>query len=158
MMALPDKRFTFDAPRARTTLAHLIEDPRTATDPRDRNYVHLQEWATRVECLTPGSDAWRAWVDAQYANGYAVHNHVWVAKDVLDLIAHVGGWSVVAFRNTSMFTNVFVLVLRKDHEARAVRLAMLRSWIAEPMQVAKSALKRTLRRSTESPPRVTPKA
>jgi SAM-dependent methyltransferase len=145
MMALPDKRFTFDAPRARTTLAHLIEDSRTATDPRDRNYVHLQEWATHVEGLTPESDAWHAWVGTQYANGYAVHNHVWIAKDVLELVAHVGGWSVVAFRNTSVFTNEFVLILRKDGTARGVRLARLRAWLAEPMQIAKGALKRVVR-------------
>lgn len=142
MLALPDKRYTFDAPRKRTTLAHLIADAESNSDPRDRNYAHLEEWATHVEKLAPGSEEWRRWVEDQYTGGYAVHNHVWVARDVLELIRYVGGWSVVAFRNTSVFTNEFVLVLRKEREAHGVRLALLRAWLAEPLQVAKGALKR----------------
>lgn len=142
MLALPDKRFTFDAPRKRTTLAHLVADAESKSDPRDRNYAHLEEWATHVEKLPRDSSEWRRWVDDQYARGYSVHNHVWIARDVLSLIAYVGGWSVVAFRNTSVLTNEFVLVLRKEREARGVRLALLRAWMAEPLQLAKSALKR----------------
>ena len=142
MLALPDKRFTFDAPRKRTTLAHLIADAEAKNDPRDRNYAHLEEWATHVEKLPRGSEEWRRWVDDQYARGYAVHNHVWIARDVLSLLAYLGGWSVVAFRNTSVLTNEFVLVMRKEREARGVRLALLRAWMAEPLQLAKCALKR----------------
>jgi hypothetical protein len=95
-----------------------------------------------VEKLTPGSEAWRRWIDDQYARGYAVHNHVWVARDVLELIRHVGGWSVISFRNTSVFTSEFLLLLRKEDEARGLRGAMVRAWAAEPFQIAKSALKR----------------
>ncbi len=142
MLALPDKRFTFDAPRRRTTLAHLIADANSKSDPRERNYAHLLEWAEHVEHLRPGTDAFQRWVGDQYARGYAVHNHVWIARDVLELIAHVRGWSVVAFRNTSALTNEFVLVLRKEREARGVRLARMRARLAEPMQIAKSVLKR----------------
>ena len=82
--------FTFDAPRRRTTLAHLIADADSKSDPRDRNYAHLEEWATHVEKLPRGSDEWRRWVDEQYVRGYAVHNHVWVARDVLSLLAYLG--------------------------------------------------------------------
>jgi SAM-dependent methyltransferase len=142
MLALPDKRFTFDAPRKRTMLAHLIADAESRSDPRDRNYAHLEEWATHVEKLPRDSPEWRQWVDDQYARGYAVHNHVWIARDVLELLAHLGGWSVVAFRNTSVFTSEFILVLRREREARGMRLALLRAWAAEPLQIVKSAMKR----------------
>ena len=142
MLALPDKRFTFDAPRERTTLAHLIADSQSKDDPRERNYAHLEEWATHVEKLAPESPEWRSWIDGQYARGYAVHNHVWVALDVVRLIRYLGGWSVIAFRNTPVVTNEFILMLRKDHDARGVRLALLRAWLAEPAQVAFAVMKR----------------
>ena len=147
MLALPDKRFTFDAPRKRTTLAHLIADSRTNSDPRDRNYEHLVEWATHVEKLTAASEEWRKWIDDQYARGYAVHNHVWIARDVIRLLMWMGGWSVVAFRNTSVLTNEFLFILRKKEERDAsLRIALLRAWLAEPVQLGKAGLKRLAQR------------
>jgi SAM-dependent methyltransferase len=145
MLALPDKRFTFDAPRSRTTLAHLIADSQSKDDPRDRNYAHLEEWATHVEKLSKGAPEWRSWIDAQYARGYAVHNHVWVALDVLRLIRHVGGWSVIVFRNSPVLTNEFILILRKEREPRAVNIALLRAWLAEPANILFAVVKQLIR-------------
>lgn len=143
MLALPDKRFTFDAPRERTALAHLIEDSASRSDPRERNYAHLLEWAEHVEKLRPGSAEWQRFVDESLARGYAVHNHVWIARDIFELLRWTGGWRVVAFRNTSVFTDEFLLLLRKGETS--LGSAPLRAWLAEPLQIAKAALKRAYR-------------
>jgi predicted SAM-dependent methyltransferase len=149
MLTLPDKRFTFDAPRKRTTLQHLMDDYRSASDPRERNYSHLVEWATHVEKLTPGSDEWRRWIDDNYARGYAVHNHVWIARDILELLIWLGGWQVLAFNNTSVLTNEFILILRAARSCSrltTLHLALMRAWLAEPIQILKALLKRAARR------------
>jgi len=149
MLTLPDKRFTFDAPRKRTSLQHLIDDSRATSDPRERNYAHLVEWATHVEKLSPGSDEWRRWIDDHYARGYAVHNHVWIARDILRLLIWSGGWQVAAFRNTSVLTNEFILILRAvkaNGQQKTLHLALMRAWLVEPIQITKAFLKRTAKR------------
>lgn len=146
MLALPDKRFTFDAPRGRTSLDHLVKDFHSNEEPRDRNLSHLHDWATHVEHLRPGSMEWSRWVDEQYTRGYAVHNHVWIARDVLSLARYAGGWSVVAFDNTSVFTDEFLLILRKCAHAEGFEGAMVRAILAEPLQISKAFAKRAWRR------------
>ena len=116
MLALPDKRFTFDAPRSRTPLAHLIEDHTSSLPPLLRNRAHLEEWATYVEGLRPGSADRAAWIEAQLRDGYSVHNHVWIPIDILRLLQWLdretnAHYVIRRFANTSPFTNEFILLL-----------------------------------------------
>lgn len=146
LMALPDKRYTFDRPRTRTTLDHLLADHASTAPPRDRNYVHFVEWATHVERLQPGSPEFNAWISNAYERGGTVHNHVWVAVDILRVLrwmarAGEASWSVERFLNTSPLTNEFVLLLRRSVRAN---VPILRAYAGEPMQIAMAALKRGL--------------
>jgi len=88
-LTIPDKRFTFDKERNRTPLSHLVADHGSTLEPRRRNYAHLLEWATHVEKLPPHSPTWKAWIERQLANGYSVHNHVWVLEDILELLDYM---------------------------------------------------------------------
>jgi SAM-dependent methyltransferase len=147
-LAIPDKRYTFDRRRRRTSLAHLVEDHRSALPEQQRNLKHLHEWATYVEKLPEESPQWNAWVDDQILNGYCVHNHVWTMDDILDLVGYMkddGGvrYSVVDYENTPFTAIEFVLILRackrssspveSDREQRIVRrirtLAALKAFV-----------------------------
>lgn len=115
-MAVPDKRFTFDHRRRRTTLAHLEEDHASSLPPRERNRAHLLEWAEHVERLTPRTASYDAWVGAQLAGDYSIHNHVWAAQDVLRLLrrlddAYAASFALVRWKNASPLRNEFLFLL-----------------------------------------------
>ena len=146
LIALPDKRYMFDRPRKRTTLEHLIADHASQAATRDRNRVHFEEWATHIENLPPRSPEWQAWVTHAYECGGMVHNHVWVAADILRLLKHLDLWSVAAFRNTSPLSNEFILLLRKSSDRRSIDRALVRAVAAEPFHIAISAIKASLQK------------
>ena len=146
MLALPDKRFTFDAKRKRTTLAHLLEDHASTAPPAVRNRAHLDEWAEHVEKLRPGTEEHKKWIEQQLRDGYAVHNHVWIPRDILDLIEWLAQWRIERFANTSPLTNEFIFLLRRG-EARSEPMLRLRLRITDPVLAVLAALKRLLGRA-----------
>jgi len=117
MMAVPDKRFTFDHRRLRTPLAHLVSDHHSARPAHELNKCHLLEWAEHVERLAPGTPEFERWVSAQLAQGYSVHNHVWVAQDLLELVRWLNQhtraiYSLTKWSNSSPLRGEFILLLR----------------------------------------------
>lgn len=123
MMAVPDKRFTFDHRRRRTPLTHLVSDHCSARSAHELNKCHLIEWAEHVAGLTPGTKEFERWVSAQLAQGYSVHNHVWVAQDVLDLVRWLNRHTRVMFKlvkwcNSSPLRGEFILLLRVRKRAK----------------------------------------
>ncbi len=149
LISLPDKRYTFDYGRARTTLAHLEADHHSNADPQIRNECHLLEWAEHVERLTPGSTEFDAWVAEQKRRGFAVHNHVWVMQDILDLLAHVRdrygvAFTLVRWSNTSPLGNEFNLLLRKGEDEAHMRIAMLAAMVTHPLHAVTSRVRRAL--------------
>ncbi|MEM7583953.1 MAG: class I SAM-dependent methyltransferase [Acidobacteriota bacterium] len=160
LVALPDKRYTFDADRRRTPLAHLIADSTSNLEPRLKNFEHLVDWATHVEGLTPGSAEWKRWIEDCFENGFAVHNHVWVLQDILHLLIYLYTRNVAPFalarcRNTAPTGNEFIVLLRARKRPagprRAIDLARLTAstglaWLQNPLQIAQAAAKRRLKR------------
>jgi GT2 family glycosyltransferase/predicted SAM-dependent methyltransferase len=129
-LALPDKRFTFDRPRERTPLKHLISDHKSDQPARYRNFEHLKEWATHVEGLAEGSAEWAEWVNSQFQNGYNIHNHVWILEDVLQLISYLRlkigvCYDLLDYSQTSDGDMEFILVLGavKREQKRFCRVA-----------------------------------
>jgi SAM-dependent methyltransferase len=85
LMAVPDKRLTFDHRRRRTPLAHLVADHRSDLPEHERNRCHLLEWAQFVEGLRPGTPEFDRWISDQLARGYSVAGArslllVWIRK------------------------------------------------------------------------------
>jgi SAM-dependent methyltransferase len=82
-LAVPDKRFTFDAPRELTTLGHVERDH--AEGPAGSRRRHYEEWVA-----LGGEDGAAAAekVDELIRQRYAIHFHVWTPATFLDLIAH----------------------------------------------------------------------
>jgi SAM-dependent methyltransferase len=157
LLTLPDKRFTFDRPRRRTRLAHLLDDAQSPLPPKLRDLDHLLDWATHVERLPRNSPEWGRFVLEQVQGDYTVHNHVWIARDLLAILRrlHSDGsarFAVEGFENTARTGDEFVLLLgvRKSRE-RSLRslatilLAQARALLEEPVQLSVSAAKRFYR-------------
>lgn len=85
LLTLPDARHTFDAPRPRTTVDHLLRDHREG--PAVSRPAHYEEWARLIEGRPDEQIASRA---AQFAAQDARHHfHVWELPGFLALLAAV---------------------------------------------------------------------
>lgn len=79
-MAIPDKRRTFDAPRDRTTLDHIVLD---YLEPSfDRDYLHYREYAW----LYAKDDFLDIEAKKLIDMNYSIHFHVFIEQDVRDII------------------------------------------------------------------------
>jgi SAM-dependent methyltransferase len=154
LISLPDKRYTFDHRRKRTKLDHLEGDHHSDLSPQLRNECHLLEWAEHVERLEPGSGEFDEWVADQRRRAFAVHNHVWVLQDVLELLAHLRDEYGVAFRlvrwsNTSPLGNEFNLLLHQAGSERAgvwrMRVARIAAIATHPLHELTSRARRLRR-------------
>lgn len=131
MLALPDKRFTFDHLRPRTKLEHLIADAKSDAPPEIRNLPHLEEWAEYVEGFPRGSAAFCEWVD-RYRASFSVHNHVWQFEDIAELLLWMhrhtdARFALVDAVNTPAMTNEFILLLQARAEHSELELHRLES-------------------------------
>lgn len=85
-LAVPDKRFTFDADRPATTIEHLVVDF-TAGGEQSR-LGHFQEWVRHVSKI---DDAARSTLEVQrlMAMQYSIHFHSWNQREMLELLLYV---------------------------------------------------------------------
>jgi predicted SAM-dependent methyltransferase len=79
-LAVPDKRYTFDAARPVTTVDHLLRDHREG--PKASRREHFEEWARLVD----GADDPTAHATALLERGYSIHYHVWTQAELLELL------------------------------------------------------------------------
>jgi SAM-dependent methyltransferase len=109
-MAVPDKRATFDHPRAVTSLEHLIRDHTDGPEVSRRE--HYLEWARLVDNV-PDSEVERH-ADEQEARRFSIHFHVFTPDSFLQLLLHCRAnglpAELVLFQENGV---EFVLVLRK---------------------------------------------
>lgn len=82
-LALPDKRYTFDAARPVTTLEHLQRDLREG--PAWSRQGHFEEWVQQVNCLSDPAGQARQ-VEQLMAQDYSIHFHVWSQREMVELL------------------------------------------------------------------------
>lgn len=91
VLVLPDKRRTFDAPRERTSLRHLVLDHRQPPDHperRRRDFAAYREWVQLAKRLrTPAQVDF--WARLLQRAGYSIHFHCWIPEDLRELFAHL---------------------------------------------------------------------
>jgi SAM-dependent methyltransferase len=90
-LVLPDKRHTFDRPRSRTTLEHLIADHREppGTPGRDgRDFEAYREWVRYSKSLRTEAQI-DFWAELLQRASYNVHFHCWIPEDIRELVDHV---------------------------------------------------------------------
>lgn len=88
-LVVPDKRKIFDAPRARTTLAHLVNDYELGqcidTAERTLDFQHALDYAVHVDKKVAPTEA----IDhAEHLldSGYSFHYHCFIPKDIKELL------------------------------------------------------------------------
>jgi SAM-dependent methyltransferase len=108
-MAVPDKRHTFDRPRAATTFDHLLRDHREGPEASRRE--HYRDWAALVRGA-PDPDAEGERLDAAR---YSIHFHVWSRDDFAALLERLRGGLGLPFVVEALEPNrhEFIAVLRK---------------------------------------------
>jgi SAM-dependent methyltransferase len=84
-LAVPDKRYTFDAGRAITGLQHLIRDYREG--PGWSRDEHFREWRALVE-LEFRNDPQRS-METLTCQSYSIHFHVWTSVEILEIIVYL---------------------------------------------------------------------
>ncbi len=89
-LALPDKRYSFDKNRKRTTLQHLINDH--VLGPNLSRWDHYKEWPKFVEPHF-GREYKEEEIELRahelMDSSYSIHFHVWEPQDVLELINYL---------------------------------------------------------------------
>lgn len=81
-LIVPDKRYTFDKSRARTSLEHMILDYREPSDERD--FIHFLDFAKKVGGKT-GESAVKEAQDL-VERDYSIHYHVFTPDDMTGLL------------------------------------------------------------------------
>lgn len=111
-MAVPDKRFTFDAERAVTSYEHLKRDYFEA--PEWSEAEHYLDWITGVGKVTDESKAARraSQIQAGRAN---IHFHVWTQREFIELVLNLRRDFQLPLEIEAMIKNSLelVVVLRK---------------------------------------------
>lgn len=109
-MAIPEKTQTFDAPRAVTTLQHLIDDHQ-AGDTIERDREHYREWLRIIDKVQEPALSHR--VDACVRDRANIHFHVWDTAAMNEFVRYVSDklkMEILAFERNG---SEVIVVLRK---------------------------------------------
>ena len=113
LLTLPDGRFSFDAQRERTTVAHLQRDH--AEGPEVSRRAHYAEWARFIEGVGPEGLEARV---AEFAAAAPFHHfHVWTLPDFLELVRALD--LPCTLEHGAATEPEFSVVLRRDPRATA---------------------------------------
>ena len=116
LIKVPDKRFTFDQKRQRTSLQHLIkeyEDPQKI-DVR----AHYAEWVELVNGKEAHSAEFEQELNSLMAQNYSIHYHAWIDSDMREIIGYTRDelrlkWQPLVFWNAHFYRKETVFLLRK---------------------------------------------
>ncbi len=116
-MAIPDKRYTFDAERPSTPFEHLLRDYREG--PEWSRRAHFEEWVRYTDKITEEPALSRK-VESVMALGYSIHYHVWKVDEMLDMFKRVKEVLPYAFKTELYRENneEVIFVLRKTGPAQ----------------------------------------
>jgi SAM-dependent methyltransferase len=108
-MAVPDRRFTFDAQRQPTALEHIVRDH--VEGPAWSRSLHLNEWACVVEKVPPANVSAR--VRTLDEQEYSIHFHVWSPSEFIDFLEYARGQHPFAIEEFKRNGNEFIAILRR---------------------------------------------
>lgn len=84
LLKVPDKRYSFDVRRARTPLAHLIEEHQSPA--QFDNGTHYADWLENIGGQNRLAPEFQGAVQDLINQDYSIHFHVWIDVDVLEMI------------------------------------------------------------------------
>lgn len=106
-LAIPDKRYTFDADRPVTPMEHLLRDDREGPD--WSRTQHYEEWTRLVDRVEGDADIERH-VRALMERQAAIHFHAWTQVEMLELI--------LSIRRSQAFE--VELIFKRDNEVLVI--------------------------------------
>jgi len=119
LLRVPDKRFTFDAPRQRTSLDHLVleEAAPEAYDPGS----HYADWVEHIHKTSPAQSNFERKVKELLDRKFSIHFHVWTDVDVREILNYTINewklpWRPVFSLHAHFYRKEAVVVLQKDSE------------------------------------------
>jgi predicted SAM-dependent methyltransferase len=117
LLKVPDKRYTFDLRRRRTTLQHLIAEDADAGS--FAKQAHFEDWVENVVGCRQGSAEFQQQLSHLLATDYSIHYHAWIDEDVRELAEytrHVLGfeWRPVVFWRAHVYRKECVLALQRS--------------------------------------------
>ncbi len=122
LLKIPDKRHTFDRPRERTPLRHLIDEQfnSAAFDRR----AHFAEWTEKVIGRAPGTPEFEWQLQELLDADYSIHYHAWIDDDIRELAQYTRrtmqlDWDPVIFWRAHFYRKECVLLLRRNGSAAA---------------------------------------
>jgi SAM-dependent methyltransferase len=109
-LAVPDKRFTFDAARPVTSTDHVLRDHREGPEGSRRG--HYEEWARLVDKVAEPEAHATALLD----RGYSIHFHAWTQWELLEVVKTAADELKLDFDIELMLKNrhEVVFVLRRN--------------------------------------------
>jgi hypothetical protein len=107
-LTLPDARQTFDAPRERTSVEHLLRDHRQGPEVSRR--AHFKECARLIEGHT--EETLQGRIAEMEAEHLRVHFHVWEPRTFAGFLAALEAPFAVELLQASALE--FIAVLRKE--------------------------------------------
>lgn len=84
VLRVPDLRYSFDARRARTRLAHLVEE--FEHPERFDRHAHYAEFVEKVYNQKPGDPGFEPLVEDLIRKDYSIHFHAWTDADLREII------------------------------------------------------------------------
>lgn len=88
ILFLPHKERTNDRLRARTSLAHLIEDEKRGVS--DDDTTHVDDWLAGVQAAGGIPEHYRHIAKEDLAKTGSIHHHVWVGTDMKEVFTYLG--------------------------------------------------------------------
>ncbi len=119
-LILPHGDRTFDRHRAKTTLAHHIEDLAKLTDEPDRSHIEEIElgWSANENFALEKREYERQWGaamwdwDFRFAND-VIHFHVWTQDEIVEVVRYLGMKLVYVAETMPDRPDSFIVVARK---------------------------------------------
>lgn len=110
-LALPDKRYSFDAERQVTSLDHVIRDFQEG--PEWSRKTHFDEWV-RYFCKVEDPVEHEQEVSKLMAMDFSIHYHVWSQKEMVELVLFIQSVHACEIELMLKCGKEFIFILRKD--------------------------------------------
>lgn len=116
LVRVPDKRFTFDSVRKRTTLEHLIHEEAHPDEAEARS--HYADWVEHISHAKPADGHFESAVQELIDSGFSIHYHVWTDEDVQAMIDYTTRewkltWRPVLFWRAHFYRKETIILMRK---------------------------------------------
>ncbi len=116
LLKIPDKRYTFDAPRQRTSLAHLLEEYEHPA--RFDARAHYADWVEHVGGRGRETAEFESELRDLMRRDYSIHFHVWTSADIREIIEFTQdswklAWDPVLFWPAHFYRKETTVLLRK---------------------------------------------